>query len=114
MAFDLKLLFVDFWKWPIIEVWNPNFISSILLAQKWYHWVLGHFEKLRTLSTTFYNGLHYNAKMSIDAAAGGVLMNKPYPDACALIEDMAQNHAQGGLERQNPKPTVWNIPEPWK
>ena len=48
---------------------------------------------------TFYNGLHYNTKMSIDAAAGGALMNKPYPDACALIEDMAQNHAQWGLER---------------
>ncbi|XP_058742185.1 uncharacterized protein LOC131614643 [Vicia villosa] len=37
--------------------------------------------------------------MSIDAAAVGVLMNKPYPDACALIEDMAQNHAQWGIER---------------
>ncbi|XP_058766949.1 uncharacterized protein LOC131640578 [Vicia villosa] len=37
--------------------------------------------------------------MSIDAAAGGALMNKPYPDACALIEDMAQNHAQWGIER---------------
>ncbi|XP_058768516.1 uncharacterized protein LOC131642256 [Vicia villosa] len=37
--------------------------------------------------------------MSIDAAAGRALMNKPYPDACALIEDMAQNHAQWGIER---------------
>jgi hypothetical protein len=41
---------------------------------------------------TFYNGLHYNTKMTIDAAAGGALMNKPYPKASALIEDMAQNH----------------------
>ena len=48
---------------------------------------------------TFYNGLHYNTKMSIDAAAGGALMNKPYPEACALIEDMAQNHYQWGAER---------------
>ncbi|XP_058749720.1 uncharacterized protein LOC131622697 [Vicia villosa] len=48
---------------------------------------------------TFYIGLHYNTKMSIDAAAGGALMNKPYPDACALIEDMAQNHVQWGIER---------------
>jgi hypothetical protein len=30
--------------------------------------------------------------MTIDAAAGGALMNKPYPEASALIEDMAQNH----------------------
>ncbi|XP_058769282.1 uncharacterized protein LOC131643146 [Vicia villosa] len=48
---------------------------------------------------TLYNGLHYNTKMSIDAAAGGALMNKPYPDACALIEDMVQNHYQWGAER---------------
>ena len=48
---------------------------------------------------TFYNGLHYNTKMTIDAAAGGALMNKPYPEACALIEDMAQNHCQWGTER---------------
>jgi hypothetical protein len=37
--------------------------------------------------------------MSIDAAAGGALMNKPYPEACDLIEDMAQNHYQWGTER---------------
>lgn len=43
---------------------------------------------------TFYNGLHYNTKVSIDAAVGGALMNKAYLDACALIEDMAQNHYQ--------------------
>ena len=33
---------------------------------------------------TFHNGLHYNTKMTIDAAAGGALMNKPYPEASAL------------------------------
>lgn len=43
--------------------------------------------------------LHYNTKMSIDVAAGGALMNKPYPDACALIEDMAQNHYKWESER---------------
>jgi hypothetical protein len=48
---------------------------------------------------SFYNGLHYNTKMSIDAAAGGALLNKPYPEACDLIEDMAQNHYQWGTER---------------
>ncbi|XP_050884395.1 uncharacterized protein LOC127087542 [Lathyrus oleraceus] len=37
--------------------------------------------------------------MTIDAAASGALMNKPYPEACALIEDMAQNHYQWGTEQ---------------
>ena len=48
---------------------------------------------------TFYNGLQYNTKMTIDATSGGALMKKPYPEACALIEDMAQNHYQWGTER---------------
>ncbi|XP_050889036.1 uncharacterized protein LOC127094220 [Lathyrus oleraceus] len=52
---------------------------------------------------TFYNGLHYNTKMSIDVAAGGALLNKPYPDACALIEDMAQNHYQWDSEQASVK-----------
>jgi len=30
--------------------------------------------------------------MTLDAAAGGDIMNKPFNDAYALIEDMAQNH----------------------
>jgi hypothetical protein len=37
--------------------------------------------------------------MTIDAAASGALMNKPYPEASALIEDMAQNHQSWGVER---------------
>ncbi|KAI5440526.1 hypothetical protein KIW84_010129 [Lathyrus oleraceus] len=37
--------------------------------------------------------------MTIDAAAGGALMNKPYPEASALIEDMAQNHQSWGVEQ---------------
>lgn len=36
--------------------------------------------------------------MTIDATAGGALMNKPYPKACALIKDMPQNHYQWGTE----------------
>ena len=28
---------------------------------------------------TFYNGLIYSTKMTIDVAAGSALMNKPYP-----------------------------------
>jgi len=38
---------------------------------------------------TFYNGLSYTTKMTVDAAAGGALMNKNYTEAHALIEDMA-------------------------
>ncbi|XP_050885042.1 uncharacterized protein LOC127088160 [Lathyrus oleraceus] len=37
--------------------------------------------------------------MPIDVVFGGALMNKPYPEACVLIEDMAQNHYQWGTER---------------
>jgi hypothetical protein len=48
---------------------------------------------------TFYNGLSYTTKMSVDAAAGGALMNKNYTEAYALIEDMAQNHYKWTDER---------------
>jgi len=48
---------------------------------------------------TFYNGLLYNTRMTIDAAARGALMNKPFTEAWGLIEDMAQNHYQWGSER---------------
>ncbi|KEH33476.1 hypothetical protein MTR_3g040140 [Medicago truncatula] len=37
--------------------------------------------------------------MSVDAAAGGALMNKNYTEAYALIEDMAKNHYQWTNER---------------
>ena len=50
---------------------------------------------------TFYNGLLYNTRMTIDAAAGGALMDKPYAEANQLIESMAQNHYQWGSERAN-------------
>jgi len=48
---------------------------------------------------TFYNGLLYIIRIYVDAAAGGVLMNKTYTAAYALIENMAQNHYQRTSER---------------
>ncbi|MCH87321.1 hypothetical protein A2U01_0008188, partial [Trifolium medium] len=48
---------------------------------------------------TFYNGLLYNTRMTIDAAVGGALMDKPFAEAYQLIENMAQNHYQWGSER---------------
>jgi len=48
---------------------------------------------------TFYNGLSYTTKMTVDAAAGGALMNKNYTEAYALIEVMAQNYYQWTNER---------------
>ncbi|XP_050919410.1 uncharacterized protein LOC127136946 [Lathyrus oleraceus] len=56
---------------------------------------------------TFYNGLLYNTRLTIDAAAGGALMDKPYDEAYQLIESMAQNHYQWGSERtslEKPQP----------
>ena len=38
---------------------------------------------------TFYNGLLYNTRLTIDDAAGGALMDKSYVAAYALIESMA-------------------------
>jgi len=48
---------------------------------------------------TFYNGLSYTTKVTVDAAAGGDLMNKNYTAVYVLIEDMAQNHYQWTSER---------------
>ncbi|KAI5396354.1 hypothetical protein KIW84_062526 [Lathyrus oleraceus] len=48
---------------------------------------------------TYYNGLLYNTRLTVDAAAGGALMDKPYNEAYQLIENMAQNHCQWGGER---------------
>jgi hypothetical protein len=48
---------------------------------------------------TFYNGLSYTTKMSVDAAAGGALINKNYTETYVLIEDMAQNHYKWTDER---------------
>jgi len=54
---------------------------------------------------TFYNGLSYTTKKTVDAAKGGVLMNKNYKEAYALIEDMTQNHYQWTNERALTTPT---------
>ena len=59
---------------------------------------------------TFYNGLLYNTKMTVDAAAGGALMNKNVEDAYALIEDMAQNHYQWISERAITAPSSQKEP----
>ena len=48
---------------------------------------------------TFYDGLLYNTRLTIDAAVGGALMDKPYNKAYQLIESMTQNHYQWGSER---------------
>lgn len=52
---------------------------------------------------TFYNGLSYNTRMTVDAATGGGLMNKGIEEAYSLIEDMAQNHYQWSSERSPQK-----------
>ena len=41
---------------------------------------------------TFYNGLLYNTRLTIDITVGGALMDKPYHDAYQLIGSIAQNH----------------------
>ena len=57
---------------------------------------------------TFYNGLLYNTRLAIDAAAAGsTLMDKPYNEAYQLIESMTHNHYQWGSERtsvEKPQP----------
>ena len=55
-------------------------------------------EKLLVVQT-FYSRLNYNARISIDAAAGGPLMNKSVDEAYSLIEDMALNHYRWSSER---------------
>ena len=40
---------------------------------------------------TFYNGLTYMTRITVDAAAAGALMNKDFTITYALIEDMALN-----------------------
>lgn len=37
---------------------------------------------------TLYNGVLYTMRMTLDVAAGGTLLNKPYNEAYSLIEDM--------------------------
>ena len=42
----------------------------------------------------FYNGLHPNIKMIIDATAGGALMSKNLEEARELLDEMLSNHYQ--------------------
>ena len=35
------------------QEWNPNFLPSVLLAQVWSQWVIGHFGNLVTSPTTY-------------------------------------------------------------
>ncbi|XP_050915581.1 uncharacterized protein LOC127130652 [Lathyrus oleraceus] len=63
---------------------------------------------------TFYNGLLYNTKMNLSAAAGGSLMDKPYDEAYELVENMAQNHFQWGgerdaVEKSTPKSGMYEV-----
>ena len=43
---------------------------------------------------TFYNGLIYAVRITIDAAAGGALMSKSTEEAYDLLEKMATNNYQ--------------------
>ncbi|XP_027165399.1 uncharacterized protein LOC113765424 [Coffea eugenioides] len=52
---------------------------------------------------TFYNGLSFSTKTTIDAAAGGALMGKSPQEAQSLIEEMAANNYQWANERGNPR-----------
>ncbi|XP_042396837.1 uncharacterized protein LOC121986983 [Zingiber officinale] len=51
---------------------------------------------------TFYNGISYSTKVSLDSAAGGALMNKTLEEAFDIIESVALNHHQWAIERENP------------
>jgi Retrotransposon gag protein len=42
----------------------------------------------------FYNGLNYNTKLTVNAAAGGSFMNLNVEDGYTLLEDIALNHQQ--------------------
>ncbi|XP_050920308.1 uncharacterized protein LOC127137946 [Lathyrus oleraceus] len=63
---------------------------------------------------TFYNGLLYNTRLTIDAAASDALMDKPYNEVYQLIESMAQNHYQWGreitfVEKPQPKGDMYEL-----
>jgi hypothetical protein len=49
---------------------------------------------------TFYNGLLYNTMLTIDAAAGGALMNKPYADAYNLLKAWPKTTISGEANEQ--------------
>lgn len=108
---DLKKVFLARYFPPIKTVILQNQITrftqhdgeSLFDAWERYKELLGacphHGLEQWLIIYTFYNGLLYNTKMTIEAAIGGALMNKPYPKAYALIEDMVQNHYQWGTKQ---------------
>ena len=55
---------------------------------------------------TFYNGINYHTKVSLDSAAGGALMNKNLDEAEEIIESVAQNHHQWANERSGGHPSI--------
>ncbi|KAI3716042.1 hypothetical protein L6452_23086 [Arctium lappa] len=55
------------------------------------------------LIQTFCNGLRQDVRISIDAAAGGSIVNKTPAAAKSLIEDMASNNFLYPTERSNPR-----------
>lgn len=46
---------------------------------------------------TFYNGLLYNTRTTIDVAAEEALMIKSFNDTYMIIKSIAQNHYQWGV-----------------
>ncbi|XP_078158155.1 uncharacterized protein LOC144553842 [Carex rostrata] len=54
---------------------------------------------------TFYDGLTPTARLSIDASAGGVIMNKQPDDAYNLIEEIALNQHYWNSECEKPNTT---------
>ncbi|KAL0434272.1 UNVERIFIED_CONTAM: hypothetical protein Slati_2761500 [Sesamum latifolium] len=54
---------------------------------------------------TFYNGLTYNTRSTVDAAAGGFLMNKSVQEGYNLLKEMALHHHQWSNKRANPAKT---------
>ncbi|KAI4299964.1 hypothetical protein L6164_033385 [Bauhinia variegata] len=61
---------------------------------------------------TFYNGLNYNTKLTVDVATGHALMNKRLDKAYELIEDVALNHCQWSNERGPSKENFYSRQDP--
>jgi len=55
------------------------------------------------LIQTFYNGLERSVKISVDAAARGVLMGKSIKTTKALLEEMTSNNYYWSSERATPR-----------
>src|SRR5438270_43052 len=60
---------------------------------------------------TFYNGLHGNSQAMIDAAAGGSMNNKKLAEVHELIEAMASNNYERGLDNQKKTVGILDVDE---